>query len=113
MKIRLTFAATLAASCAAFGTVYEVNVPAGNVQTNFTAAQKTAIAALGAADEINKTGGGTLQLTVDTDVKPFKGTIRISDGVYRTLDSGSGKYWFGTMDGPTIVESGATLCIAT
>ena len=110
----------LSASClavflsgAAFGTVYEVNVPTGNVQTNFTAEQKAAIAALGEGDEINKTGGGMLQMTVDTDIKSFKGTIRISDGVYRTLDSGSGKYWFGTTNGPTIVESGATVCIAT
>ena len=113
MTRKLIFTVTFAVSCAALATVYEVNVPTGNVQTNFTAAQKTAIAALGAADEINKTGGGMLQMTVDTDIRPFKGTLRISDGVYRTLDSGSGKYWFGTTNGPTIVESGATVCIAT
>ena len=104
------FAAATLIAGVAFGTVYEVNVPTGSVQTNFTAAQVTAIAALGVNDEIKKTGGGTLKVTSTTDIASFKGTLRISDGVYEagsSANSVSGV--FGTKDGPTIVESGATL----
>ena len=46
-KITVVSLVACLAAGAASGTVYEVNVPTGNVQTNFTAAQKTAIDALG------------------------------------------------------------------
>ena len=110
----------LSASClavflsgAAFGTVYEVNVPTGNVQTNFTDAQKTAIAALGEDDEVQKTGGGRLVVISTTDIASFKGTIRISDGVYEAASTGNNiSGVFGSKDGPTIVEDGASLAFS-
>ena len=110
MTRKLIFTVTFAISCAAGATVYEVNVPTGNVQTNFTAAQVSAIAALGADDEVQKTGGGRLVVYSTTDIKSFKGTIRISDGVYEATSPGNSIAGvFGTKDGPTIVEDGATL----
>ena len=108
MTRKLIFTVAFAISCAAWATVVEVNVPTGNVQTNFTAAQKTAISALGEDDEVQKTGGGTLHISTKADISSFKGTIRISDGVYR-FNGSSG--FLGTTNGPTIVESGATLHI--
>ena len=109
MKKIALLASISAAFVAAGATVYEVNVPTGNVQTNFTAAQKTAIAALGADDEVQKTGGGTLHISTKADISSFDGTIRISDGVYQIPGSTG---YLGTTNGPTIVESGATLRVA-
>ena len=108
-KISASCFAVIFASTA-FGTVYEVNVPTGETQVEFTAAQVTAIAALGASDEVRKTGGGRLKVSSTTDIASFKGTIRISDGVYEAGSAGNNiSGVFGTKDGPTIVESGATL----
>ena len=93
-------------SLSAAGTVLEVNVPDGDTQTGFTDDQLTAIEGLGENDEINKTGGGTLALTATTKISTFKGTIRISNGIYQVA---GGAGFLGTTNGPTIVESGATL----
>ena len=113
MKKIALLASISAAFVAAGATVYEVNVPTGNLQTNFTAAQKTAIAALGADDEVQKTGGGRLVVISTTDIASFKGTIRISDGVYEAASTGNNiSGVFGKADGPTIVESGATLAFS-
>ena len=91
----------------AFCAAYEVNVPPNTTQNGFTDAQKTAIAALTSADEIQKTGGGTLSLS--DNFANFEGTIRIKDGVWQVLvpanKSGLGKQ----NGGDVYVESGATL----
>ena len=87
-----------------------VDVPDNTVQTNLTSLQLAALSKLTSVEnELRKTGGGTLSLTsADTALSSFKGTIRIRAGVY-TFPGGKG--YLGTTDGPTIVESGATLKI--
>jgi len=77
--------------------VLEVNVPEGVLQTGFTEAQLSAIANLTAADEIKKTGPGTLSVVSIAKIGYFEGVLRISDGVYQlgTPVDGGDDYWNG------------------
>ena len=88
--------------------VLTVFVDEGETQTNLTDDQLAGLADA-ACTELRKTGTGELKLTATpAALSKFKGTIRISEGIYG-MNFHSWGGLLGTVDGPTIVESGATL----
>ncbi|MBR2982020.1 MAG: hypothetical protein IKC80_02195 [Kiritimatiellae bacterium] len=99
MKMFLSTMAAVAAA-ASFAEVLEVPVTSG-VQNGYTSAQLEAIAG-GTVTEIRKTGSGTL---VSGGIGSFAGTVRIAEGVLKVSDATG----LGTSEGPTLVETGATL----
>ena len=90
--------ALVATGMCSHATVLEVNVPEGTVQTGFTTDQLAAIKQMTAADEVRKTGPGTLRVESIEGIGYFAGTLRISNGVYQLGDHPSGEasaYWEG------------------
>ena len=86
------------------GSAYVINVPEGETES----VSATDVSALGdgtgAIRELRKTGAGTL---VAASIPTFLGTVTVAAGVYQI----SAADHCGTSDGPTVVESGATLAV--
>ena len=86
------------------GNAYVIDVPGGDTEA-LSAADVTALGdGTGSVTELRKTGSGTL---VGASLPTFRGTITVTGGVYQI----SAVDHCGTSDGPTVVQSGATLAI--
>lgn len=110
MNIKIVFSTLVVASVlGAFATpngtikdnVYEIEVTSGSVPMNADDVEKLKTPGI---TEFKKSGAGTL---VVESMPSFAGTIRVAGGVYSV--PGSVAAPFGTVAGPTIVETGATV----